>query len=106
MLELLAAAPGADGPPAWLQILPWVGILGVFWFLVLRPQIRKQKDHQKKIEAIKKGDKVVTGGGLVGKVAKVDDNYAEIDIAKGVRVKAVKNTIGDVIPPGGGAAND
>ena len=55
---------------------------------------------------MKKGDQVVTAGGLVGKVIKVDDNYAEIELAKDVRVKAVKQTIGDIIPPGGSPAND
>ena len=49
---------------------------------------------------------MVTGGGIVGKVIKVDDNYAEIEIAQGVKVKAVKSTIGDIVPPGGKPAND
>ena len=106
MLELLAAAASADAPPAWIQWLPIIGMILIFWFLIIRPQMKRQKEHQQKIEAIKKGDQVVTAGGLVGKVHKVDDTYAEIDLAQGVRVKAVKNTIGDIIPPGGSAAND
>ena len=106
MLEILAAAASADAPPAWIQWLPIIGMNLIFWFLIIRPQMKRQKEHQQKIEAIKKGDQVVTAGGLVGKVHKVDDTYAEIDLAQGVRVKAVKNTIGDIIPPGGSAAND
>ena len=106
MLEILAAAASADAPPAWIQWLPIIGMILIFWFLIIRPQMKRQKEHQQKIEAIKKGDQVVTAGGLVGKVHKVDDTYAEIDLAQGVRVKAVKNTIGDIIPPGGSAAND
>ena len=78
-----------------------------FWFLIIRPQMKRQKEHATKIESIKKGDKVVTAGGLIGKVMKVDENYAELELAKGVRVKAVKNTIGDIVPPAGAkAAND
>ncbi|KUO55584.1 MAG: preprotein translocase subunit YajC [Sphingomonadales bacterium BRH_c3] len=106
MLELLAAAAGADAPPGWIQWLPIVGMIAIFWFLIIRPQMKRQKEHQQKISRLKKGDQVVTAGGLVGKVAKVDDTYAEIDLAQGVRVKAVKSTIGDIIPPGGSAAND
>ena len=106
MFEILAAAASADSPPAWIQWLPIIGMILIFWFLIIRPQMKRQKEHQQKIEAIKKGDQVVTAGGLVGKVHKVDDTYAELDIAQGVRVKAVKSTIGDIIPPGGSAAND
>lgn len=106
MFEILAAAASAEAPPAWIQWLPIIGMIAIFWFLIIRPQMKRQKEHQQKIEALKKGDQVVTAGGLVGKVAKVDDTYAEIDIAQGVRVKAIKSTIGDIIPPGGSAAND
>ncbi len=106
MLEFLAAAASTEAPPAWIQWLPIVGMIAIFWFLIIRPQMKRQKEHQQKISALKKGDKVITAGGLVGKVAKVDDVYAEIDLAQGIRVKAVKSTIGDIIPPGGNPAND
>jgi preprotein translocase subunit YajC len=106
MLELLAAGSAAAAPPAWLQFLPIVGMVAIFWFLIIRPQMRQQKAHREKIAAVKKGDQVVTAGGLLGKVIKVDDQYAEIEIAQGVRVKAVKSTIGDIVPPGGTPAND
>jgi preprotein translocase subunit YajC len=68
--------------------------------------MRQQKQHREKVAGVKKGDQVVTAGGLVGKVTKVDDNYAEIEIAQGVKVKAVKSTIGDIMTPGGKPAND
>lgn len=107
MLIFLTSAAGAGAAPAWIQFLPLVGMGLIFWFLIIRPQMRRQKEHQQKIAAIKKNDKVVTAGGLIGKVVKVDDDYAEIEIAQGVRVKAVKSTIGDIIPPAGkAAAND
>ena len=87
--------------------MPLVAMGLIFWFLIIRPQMRQQKEHRAKIAAIKKGDQVLTGGGLVGKVLKVDDNYADIEIAQGVKVKAVKSTISDVMaPPGSSPAND
>ena len=106
MLEFLAAGTAAAAPPGWLQFLPIVGMVAIFWFLLIRPQMRQQKIHREKIAGVKKGDQVVTAGGIVGKVTKVDDAYAEIEIAQGVKVKAVKSTLGDIIPPGGTPAND
>ena len=106
MLDFLAAGTAAAAPPGWLQFLPIVGMVVIFWFLIIRPQMRQQKVHRERIAAVKKGDQVVTAGGLVGKVIKVDDQYAEIEIAQGVRVKAVKATIGEIVSPGGTPAND
>lgn len=109
MLTLLAAATTAAGaaaeaPPAWMGWLPIVGMIAIFWFLIIRPQMRQQKAHQAKVAALKRGDEVLTAGGVVGKVMKVDDVYAELEIAKGVRVKVLKATIGDVIQPAAGSA--
>ena len=107
ILSILAAASAGGSPPAWLQFLPLVAMGLIFWFLILRPQMRRQKDHQTKLAALKKGDQVLTGGGLVGKVLRIDDEYADIEIATGVKVKAAKSTIADVIlPPNSAPAND
>lgn len=106
MIDFLAAAASAEAPPAWLQFAPLVGMGLIFWFLIIRPQMRRQKEHQAKIGGLKKGDQVVTAGGLIGKVVRVDDVYADLELAQGVRVKAVKSTIGDIVPPAGSAAND
>jgi len=107
-IDLLAAAGAgtAGAPPAWISFLPIVGMIAIFWFLIISPQMKKQKEHQKKISEIKKGDQVVTAGGLVGKVLKVDEVYVELELGTNVRVKAIKATIGDIIPPGSKPAND
>jgi preprotein translocase subunit YajC len=104
MLDFLAAAAANQAPPAWISWLPIVGMIAIFWFLLIRPQMRQQKEHRTKIDAMKKGDQVVTAGGLVGKVIKIDEHYVDLELGQGVRVKAVKATIGDIIPPGGSAA--
>ena len=108
MLDLLAASSAAapEAPPAWLQFLPLVAMGVIFWLLILRPQMRRQKEHQAKVAALKKGDEVVTAGGLIGKVARVDETTVELDLAPNVRVKAVKSTIGDILKPTAPAAND
>lgn len=107
LLTLSAAAGAGEAPPAWLQFLPLIAMVAVFWFLILRPQMKRQKEHQAKVAGIKKGDQVLTGGGFLAKVIKVDDHYAELELGTNVRVKALKSTISDVIPPGGSSpAND
>lgn len=104
---LSAAAANAGQPPAWMTFMPLVAMGFIFWFLILRPQMRQQKEHKAKIAAMKKGDMVVTAGGLIGKVTKLDDHYAELELGPNVRVKAVRATIGDIVPPAGSApAND
>jgi len=103
LLSVLAAAePGAA--PAWTGIVPLLAMGVVFWFLLIRPQMQQQKRQKAKIEAIRKGDQVVTAGGLLGKVIKVDDNYVELELAPNTKVRALRATIADVVPPGGSAA--
>lgn len=98
------AAGGGAG--AFLQLVPLILIFVIFYFLMIRPQQKRMKDHRALIDAVKKGDTVVTGGGLVGKVTKVDEVEVEVEIAPNVRVRAVKSTLTDVRPVGGRPAND
>ena len=85
--------------------MPLVAMVVVFWFLIIRPQMRRQKEHQNKVAGLKKGDQVLTGGGLLAKVVKVDEHYAELELGPNVRVKALKSTIADIVPPAS-SAND
>lgn len=103
----LAGAQTAGEPPAYIQFLPLVAMAVIFYFLILRPQMKRQKDLQQKIATMKKGDQVVTAGGLIAKVIKVDETTVDLEIAQGVKVRAVKSTIGEIVPPGGTVvAND
>ena len=89
-----AAAPG--GGDILMQMLPLALIVVVFYFLLIRPQMKRQKEHRKMVENVRRGDVVVTSGGIIGKIAKVDDGEVVVEIADGVRVRVVKATIGDV----------
>jgi preprotein translocase subunit YajC len=89
-------AAGGAAPNAMLQFLPLVAIFIIFYFLLIRPQQRRLKDHRALIDAVKRGDTVVTGGGLIGKVTKVEDAEVEVEIAANVKVKVVKSTLTDV----------
>ncbi|MCE7798440.1 preprotein translocase subunit YajC [Sphingobium sufflavum] len=100
-----AAAGGTGALIA--QIAPLVLIFAVFYFLLIRPQQKRMKEHKAKLEAVKKGDQVITGGGLVGKVVRVDEVYVDVELGQGLKVKAVKSTLSDVLTPGAlPAAND
>ena len=102
-----AGAPAAGGGGAFLvQMLPLVLIFVIFYFLLIRPQQRRMKQHQAMIGAVKKNDVAVTGGGIVGKVTKVEDAEVELEIAPNVRVKVLKGTLSDVRPHGAKPAND
>lgn len=94
-----ATTPG--GASFLVQVLPLVMIFAVFYFLLIRPQQRKMKEQRALIDAVKKGDQVITAGGMVGKVVRVDEGYVDIEIAQGVKVKVVKSTLSDVVQPGG-----
>jgi preprotein translocase subunit YajC len=97
-----AAGSAAGGETAFImQFVPLLLIMAIFYFLLFRPQQLAAKAHRDKVGAVKKGDSVVTGGGLIGKVTRVDDNQVEVEIATGVKVKVIKATLTDVTPPGG-----
>jgi preprotein translocase subunit YajC len=109
MLMLMQAAPAgqASGTTAALiQFAPLLLIFAIFWFLVMRPQQQRVKQHQAAIMAVKKGDDIVTGGGIRGRVTKVTDDEAEVEIAQGVKIRVVKSTISQVLTPNTSAAND
>ena len=102
---MTAAAAGAPSP--WIGILPWVFIFVIFYFLMIRPQQKRVKEHQKAVSGIQKGDEVITGGGIRGRVTKViDEREAEVEIAQGVRVRIVKATISQVLSAQTKPAND
>jgi preprotein translocase subunit YajC len=91
------AGPAAGGGSFLVQLLPFIMILGIMYFLIIRPQQKKLKDHRDMIAAIKRGDTVVTGGGIVGKVTKVvGDAELLVELAEGVRVRVVRGTISEV----------
>lgn len=103
-----AAAGAPSGTQGFLiQIVPLLLLFVIFWFLIIRPQQQKLKSHRAMVDAVKKGDEVVTGGGLIGKVSKVTDGEVEIELSPTVKVRALKGTIASVTPRGSpAAAND
>ena len=89
-----------------IGIAPWLAIFVIFYFLMIRPQQQRVKQHQAAIASVKKGDEVITGGGIRGKVTKVSDDEAEVEIAQGVKIRVIKSTISNVLSPTTKPAND
>ncbi|MBO0737966.1 MAG: preprotein translocase subunit YajC [Alphaproteobacteria bacterium] len=103
-----AQTPGMFDQNTLVQFLPLVLIFVVFYFLLIRPQQKKAKDHKAMLDALRRGDRVVTGGGIIGTVARVDNpEEATVDIAEGVRVRVLRSTISSVLAkPDPAAARD
>lgn len=91
-----AQAAGAGG--AFTSFVPLILIFAIMYFLLIRPQQKKVKEHKKMVEALRRGDQIVTQGGLIGKVTKVvDDNEVKVEIATGTEVRVVRATIQQVL---------
>ncbi len=92
-----AQAASAGGSDMIMSLLPFVLIFVIMYFLILRPQQRRVKQHQEMVKALRRGDSVVTSGGLIGKVTKViDDDQIEVEIADGVRVRQMRAMVSEV----------
>ena len=102
------AGPAAGGADIALQVVPFILIFVIMYFLILRPQQRRVKEHQNLIKNVRLDDTIVTSGGIVGRVTKVADEMSEIEveIAPNTRVRVVKATLAEVTPLGGKPAND
>ena len=99
-----AAPTGAAG--FFVSVAPLILIFVIFYFLLIRPQQRRLKQHRDMIAAVKKNDIAITGGGVIGKVTRVEENEVELEIAQGTRIRVVKGLLSDIRPHGTKPAND
>jgi preprotein translocase subunit YajC len=95
-----AAAPAASPESSLLGMLPLVLMFVVLYFVMIRPQMKRQKEHKAMIEALAKGDEVVTAGGIAGKVSKLGDSFVHIEVANGVELQLQRSAITQVLPKG------
>ncbi len=93
------AAPAAPEQSAF-AFLPLIILFVVFYLFLIRPQVKRQKEHQKLVQALGKGDEIVTSGGIVGRIVEVGDNFLKVEIAKGVEVRLQKPAVTTVLPKG------
>ena len=95
-----AAAAGGDMQSTLMSMLPLLLMFAVLYFVMIRPQMKKQKEHRAMIDALAKGDEVVTAGGLLGKVSKIGDAYLSVELASGVEVQMQRQAVVQVLPKG------
>ena len=91
---------GAAASPGWVQFMPMILLFVVFYFLLIRPQQKRTKQHREMVSGLSKGDEVVTNGGVLGKITDVTDNFVSLEIAKGVEIKVQRNLIQSMMPKG------
>ena len=91
------AAPQGGG---LMSLLPLIAIFAVFYFLLIRPQQKRAKEHKKMTEALAKGDEVVTAGGVLGRIIDVDENFVSVEISNGVEIKVQRTSIQALMPKG------
>lgn len=95
-----AAAGGGDMMSSLTGMLPLVLMFVVLYFVMIRPQMKKQKEHKSMIDALAKGDEVVTAGGVLGRVSKIGDSYVGLEVASGVDVQIQRSAVVQVLPKG------
>ncbi|MFM1907948.1 MAG: hypothetical protein RLZZ591_1625 [Pseudomonadota bacterium] len=94
------AAAGGDMQSSLMSMLPLVLMFVVLYFVMIRPQMKKQKEHRAMIDALAKGDEIVTAGGVLGKVSKLGDSYIGLEVASGVEVQVQRSAVVQVLPKG------
>jgi len=87
---------GGGSTDVIVQLIPFIALFAIMYFLVLRPQQKRLKDHQAMVANVRRGDTVVTSGGIIGKVAKADEAEVLVEIAEGVKIRVVKSTLAEV----------
>ena len=98
--DAMAQAADSPGQDPWVSMLPMVIILLVIYFMIMRPQQKRQKEHKAMMAALAVGDEVSTAGGVLGKVTSIKDDFLRVEIASGVEVVVQRHTIGAVMPKG------
>ena len=95
-----APAAGGDMQSSLMSMLPLVLMFVVLYFVMIRPQMKRQKEHRAMIDALARGDEVATAGGLVGRVSKLGDTYLSLEIAQGVEIQVQRSAVVQVLPKG------
>jgi preprotein translocase subunit YajC len=95
-----AAAAGGDMQSSLMSMLPLVLMFVVLYFVMIRPQMKRQKEHRAMIDALAKGDEVATAGGVIGKVSRLGDTYVGLEIANGVEIQVQRSAVVQVLPKG------
>ncbi len=95
-----AAAAAGGSAPFYMQLLPFIAIFAIFYFLIIRPQSKRQKEHQTFVSKLKRGDQVVTASGIFGKVNGITDQFVMLEVSDGVNIRILKTQIASAVTEG------
>ena len=98
--DAMAQTGGAGGEAGFLGLLFPIALIVIFYFLLIRPQTKRAKEHKQMVSALKKGDEVVTGGGLLGRVTELGENFVQLEVAENIHLKVQKQSIASLMPKG------
>ncbi|PKO53593.1 MAG: preprotein translocase subunit YajC [Betaproteobacteria bacterium HGW-Betaproteobacteria-2] len=94
------AADAAAAAPDWTSFLPLIIIFVLFWFMLIRPQMKQAKQHRAMVAALQKGDEVAVAGGIIGKITKVTDDFVDVEIAPEINIHVQKHAVQTLLPKG------
>lgn len=94
------AQAGASADPGLMGFLPIILMFVLLYFLMIRPQMKRQKEHKSMVEALGKGDEVITAGGVLGKITKIGEVYVHLEVADGTEILVQKNSVSTLLPKG------
>jgi len=101
---LIASAMAQDGAApagnAFVQLIPLILIVVIFWFLLIRPQMKRNKQHREMVTSLSNGDEVITSGGILGKITNVGESFISVKLADGLEIKVQKHAVSQVVPKG------
>lgn len=95
-----AYAQAGGAPGGLMSFLPLIVIFAVFYFMLIRPQMKRSKDHKKLVSQLSKGDEVITNGGLLGKITEVSDTFVTLELADNLQIKLQRQAVANVMPKG------
>ena len=95
-----ATGAPADGTMGLMNLLFPIILIAAFYFLLIRPQTKRAKEHKQMVESLKKGDEVVSGGGVLGRITEIGENFVQLEIAEGVQIRIQKQAISTLMPKG------
>ncbi|MCC8988955.1 MAG: preprotein translocase subunit YajC [Candidatus Contendobacter sp.] len=99
--DAAAQAAGApSGDMGLMNLLFPIILIGAFYFLLIRPQTKRAKEHKQMVESLKKGDEIVTGGGVLGRITEIGENFVQVEVAEGVQIKVQKQAVSSLMPKG------
>lgn len=100
IIPTASAQAAGGGEMGMLNLLFPIILIGAFYFMLIRPQTKRAKEHKQMVESLKKGDEVVSGGGILGRITEIGENFVQLEVAEGVNIRIQKQAIGNLMPKG------